>query len=99
MIDPTNLTNKTVNDTQVIGKWNTTIKNDSFIVNNSTNTSSGGYNEFVFEDKPMLMYMLALGTLVFFIMLHIYYKCLYKSEHKDQPLRDTRYLFVYEPEA
>jgi hypothetical protein len=33
----------------------------------------------------MLMYMLALGTLVFFIMLHIYYKCLYKSEHKDQP--------------
>ena len=45
------------------------------------------------------MYMVALGTLVFFIMLHIYYKCLYKSEHKDQPQRDTQYLFVYNLEA
>ena len=84
----------------MIGKWNATIKNDSIIVNNLTNkTSAGYYNEFVFEEKPMLMYMLALGTLVFFIMLHIYYKCLYKSEHKDQPQRDTRFLFVYNPEA
>lgn len=44
----------------------------------------------------MLMYMLALGTLVFFVMLHIYFKCLYKSEHKDQPQRDTKYLFIYD---
>lgn len=81
------------------GKWNTTIKNDSIIVNNVTKTYPDNYNEFLFEDKSMLMYMLALGTLVFFIFLHIYYKCLYKSEHKDQPQRDTRYLFVYNPEA
>jgi hypothetical protein len=41
------------------------------------------------------MYGLALGTLGFFILLHIYFKLVYKSEHKDQPKIDTKHHFIY----
>lgn len=47
----------------------------------------------------MLMYLLALGTLIVFVAMHIYFKCLYKSEHKEQPQRDTKYLFIYDQQS
>lgn len=97
IVDPTTLNNKTINETVVIGKWNSTISNKT--TGNNTSSNITEYNGFVFQDKPQVMYGVAIGTLVVFAGMHVFFKRVYKSEHKEQPQRVTKFLYVYDEQA
>jgi hypothetical protein len=94
IIDPTKITSKTVNDTEVIGTWNYTLSpNKTIVVIPVVNDG------LIFEEQSNVMYLVALFTLVTFVLMHLYFKCSYKSEHKDMPLIDATHRFKYDYKA
>ena len=71
-----------MNDTEVIGKWNNTIKNST---QNYTVIVIPKKDGILFVEESKTMYLVSFFTLVTFILMHLYFKCRYKSEHKDMP--------------
>ncbi len=53
----------------------------------------------MFVEESKTMYLVSLLTLVTFVLMHLYFKCRYKSEHKDMPLVDVTHLFKYDYKA
>lgn len=99
LVDPTTLTNKTTNDTVIVGKWNDTLKNTTTVNVTVNNTIRPYLRQPIFEEQPTIMYGLAISTLVVFVLLHFYYKLVYQSEHKEQPQRDVKHFYVYQPHS
>jgi hypothetical protein len=82
IIDPSTITNRTVIDPEIVGQWNKTIGNKTEI---PVKPNPVKKDLILFTEKSKTMYYIALSVLLIFILMHLFFKCRYKSEYKDKP--------------